>query len=318
MAVGVRSCEAEQMSMKSYLLALDGSQESLFAAELAWQLASANQAKVLAQTVVDSQSLWQHVGKDSPGIIGSGPYLAAYEVIQKALTAVAETLLNAYEARARGHNIESDCVIDEGNMIDQIVKRAKEHLVVVIGHRRFHNAEQKKASKYWFQHYSLAEHLAYECPKPLLIVQEKCAPWKTARLVISNDTFDSSALTIFFEFANALKLAQEIFCVAPEELIGQFIAEVRACIPANQQVQVMCQDQGETDPTWDCATDVPKSTLLVVATKKTTEGRMTCADTDPGTFVHELRWPAVVILPEVRTRELAPAATKASSLSKKG
>lgn len=302
--------------MKSYLLALDGSQESMFAAELAWQLALANRAKVLAQTVVDSQSLWQHVGKDSPGIVGSGPYLAAHEVIHAALKSVAETLVNAYEARARGQKIESECVIDEGNIVDQIVKRAKEHPIVVLGHRRTRGTEQKRANRYWFQHYSLAEHLAYECPKPMLIVQERCTPWKAARLVISNDTFDTTALSIFVEIANSLKLAQEVFCIAPEAEIDQFTRDVRARIPANQQVRVMCQDQGETDPTWDCATDVPTNTLLVVATKETRDGRMTCAGTDPGTFIHELRWPAVVILPEPLTRELAAAATKGSTLSK--
>lgn len=304
------------MSTKSYLLALDGSQESLFAAEISWKLASTNQAKVLAQTVIDSQSLWQIVGKDSPGFIGTGPYLAAHEVIHGTLKNIADTLLNAYEARARGQGIESECVMDEGNVLDEIVRRAKDHLIVVVGHRPA-RADRKNTRQSWFQSYSLAEHLAYECPRPLLIVQEKCSPWKTARLIISEDTFDSSALAIFNEFANSLQLAQEVYCIAPEESVVQFTKAVSGKIPANQSVRMICQDQGEADPDWECATDVPSSTLLVVATQQGQGGRMTCGGTDLGAFIHQLRWPAVVVLPEPRIRDLVPASEKGKALSKK-
>lgn len=302
--------------MKSYLLALDGSEESLFAAELAWQLAETNHAKVVAQTVVDSQSLWQLVGKERPGIIGNGPYLAAHEAIHAALKNVSETLLAAYEARARGHDIESECVLDEGNILHEIVKRAQDHVVVIIGHRRGHEA-QISGDKSWFPHYSLAEHLVYQCPKPLLIVQGKCAPWKTARLIVSRNTYDSSRLTTFFEFTKTLKLAQEIFCIAPEDSIDKFAADVRRSLPSGEEVHIMCHDQEQGDPAWECATDVPTSTLLVVATQETKDGRQTSAGTDPGSFIHKLRLPAVVVLPAPRAETLSSPSKQSRSLSKK-
>ena len=107
----------------------------MFAAEIAWRLAEAHSGKVLAQTVVDSQAVWQIVGKDLPGIIGNSPYIAAQETIHAALKNVAETLLTAYEARAQGKNIDSEVILDEGNVVKEIIKRAAAHDLVITGHR---------------------------------------------------------------------------------------------------------------------------------------------------------------------------------------
>jgi nucleotide-binding universal stress UspA family protein len=278
--------------MKSYLLALDGSRESLLAAELAWQLAESNKAKVVAQTVVDSQSLWVFIGKDLPGIIGNGPYLAAHEAIYSALKMVSDTLLLAYEARAQGHNVECETVLDEGNTLDEITKRAKQNALVIMGHRR------ERDEHPGLPRYSLAQHLAYVCPTPLLIVQDPCEKWKTARLIVNENTFDVSTLNAFLEFAKALNLSQEIYCIATEESAAKFIAKVRSMIPTSEKVHVLSSEWEEGDPAWECATDVPASTLLVVATQDSKEGRKTCAGTDPGSFIHCLTLPAAVILPE--------------------
>ena len=51
---------------KSFLLALDGSQEALFAADVAAALAKSKGARLTAQTVVDSQSVWEIVGRRLP------------------------------------------------------------------------------------------------------------------------------------------------------------------------------------------------------------------------------------------------------------
>lgn len=299
--------------MKSYLIALDGSRESLLAAEIAWKLAEVNDAKVLAQTVVDTQSLWQVIGKDLPGIIGNGPYLAAHEAINTALRNISGTLLEAYDARARGHKAISESVLDEGITLDQITKRAKDHAFVIMGHRRGRQTNERGGT--W--HYSLAEHLAYVCPKPLLIVQEECEPWKSARFVVSEDTYDASALKIFLEFAKALNMKEEIYCIALEENIGKFIELVKKDLPSSNQVRLLAPDADEGDPAWECATDVSAKTLLVIATKGTDSARQTCAGTDLGAFVHNMRFPAVVILPESQKAGASTESRSRAQLSKK-
>lgn len=309
------NCEAAKADMKSYLLALDGSRESLLAAELAWKLAAANDAKVLAQTVIDSQSIWQFIGRDLPGIIGNGPYLAAHEAVHNALKNVSAALLEAYDARARGHKVESESVLDEGITLDQIAKRANENVLVIMGHRRGRQSSERGGT--W--HYSLAEHLVYICPKPLLIVQDECQLWKTARLIVSEETYDAGSLAGFLDFAKALKMQPEIYCIAPEESITKFIALVKNGVAGSEHVRLISPDSEDGDPTWECATDVPLSTLLVVVTQETEQGRMTCAGTDLGHFVHTMRFPAVVILPENQKASKPAASTsRAQSLSKKG
>jgi nucleotide-binding universal stress UspA family protein len=301
--------------MKSYLLALDGSKESLIAAELAWKLAAANDAKVLAQTVVDSQLLWRFIGNDVPGIIGTGPYMAAHETIHAAMKNVQETLLEAYDARARGHKVASESVLDEGITLDEITKRAKDHTFVIMGHRRGHESEERAGT--W--HYSLAERLACVCPKPLLIVQEQCEPWKAARLIVSEETYETANVAAFLEFAQALKLKPEIYCMASEESISKFTNMIKKSIPASENVRILSSDPQDGDPAWESATDVPLSTLLVLSTQASKRGRITCADTDPGSFIHQMRFPALVILPESKgVAGSLSADNRAKSLSKKG
>lgn len=291
-------CEAKQVSKKSFLLALDGSQEAMYAAEIAWQLAELENGKVVAQTVVDSQAIWQYVGKDLPGIIGNSPYLAAYEAINSALRSVAETLLKAYDSRAQGHKIESETVLDEGNTVAQIVKRAAEHSLVVIGHRGYHRNESERQDPLYFPHYSLAEHLAYYCPKPLLIIQDKPQQWKIARLVVSSTTYDNDCLNFFLNLTKTLKLSREIFCIDEVESCDKFVTEMRKSIPASENVHVKTKPEEEGDSPWECAVDVPATTLLIVTTQVSDEGRKNCEGKDLGDTLAKVRLPALLILPE--------------------
>jgi nucleotide-binding universal stress UspA family protein len=305
-----------KVSKKSFLLALDGSQEAMFAAEIAWRLAEAHSGKVLAQTVVDSQAVWQIVGKDLPGIIGNSPYIAAQETIHAALKNVAETLLTAYEARAQGKNIDSEVILDEGNVVKEIIKRAAAHDLVITGHRGLLRRERDKHEDFYFSPYSLAEHLAYSCPKPLLIIQDKPTSWKTARLVVSETTYSPEYLEFFLDLVKPFKVPYEIFCVGDDSTIDKFAASVRKSIPAAETVRVLSEPSEEGDLSWEYAADVPASTLIMVTTEAKDEGRQICGGADTAYYLRRMRQPALVILPAKSAAKTAAPSGGAQSHSR--
>lgn len=123
------------MERVSYLLALDGSAESMNAAHLAWELAEKSKGKVVAQHVIDVGAAWRFLSHSSNGFIGNGAYIGALESIKEALYSVSELLMLSYTSQTEGHSIQSETHVDEGDTIDEIVNRSKDNDYLVIGHR---------------------------------------------------------------------------------------------------------------------------------------------------------------------------------------
>src|ERR1700722_5144495 len=103
------------MNKTSILLALDGSEEAHHAAQLALKLAESPGAAVVAQHVVDTKTAWALLGTHKAGLIGSGLYITAYETLCESLRELGGKLAERYEAMSGAQNVDSECVIDEGN-----------------------------------------------------------------------------------------------------------------------------------------------------------------------------------------------------------
>jgi nucleotide-binding universal stress UspA family protein len=301
--------------MNSLLLALDGSEQSLHAAEFAWQLAKASKAKVVAQTVVDSSATWKLIAPGEPGLIGSGPYVMAHESIKAALHTIADALVVSYETRAKGTGVQSQSVIDEGDIVEEILKRANDHDLVIIGHRRSRTNERTGRQR-GFSPYSVTEEVAHYCPKPLLIVQHKQLPWKSARLVVSPETFNTTTLNAFLEFTAPYAIPLQIYCIGSDETINKLLSQVRASVSKSKNITVLAYDPSEGDDPFDCAVDVNAEALLVITTTGKKE-RQTCAGTSLASFVRYLTPATILILPaEMREPALQSPGTKGRSASK--
>ncbi|MBX9689377.1 MAG: universal stress protein [Candidatus Obscuribacterales bacterium] len=151
----------------SCLLAIDGSAEARAAAYFAWDLAERSGAKVLAQHVIDVGAAWRYLSHNSNGFIGNGVYLQAFDSIKSSLYSISEALLDSYKCQLDGRNIESEICVDEGDIVEEIVKRSKDHELLIVGHRDL------SAAKFRMQTdgKSVAHELIMRSYCPVLLVQ---------------------------------------------------------------------------------------------------------------------------------------------------
>ena len=287
------------MSKESYLLALDGSKESLAAANMAWKLARARDAKLVALSVVDNQAIWDLLGEGLPGFIGSGPYIAAYETMQKALKSVSETLLVAFASRSQNDQIKTECLINEGDLLRQVFERAKEHDLVIMG-RRFRHPSTATQDLHSFIRTSLSKRLAKICPCPLLIIPSESV-WGKARLIISDQTFSADTLIKFLAFTDTLEIEREVFCTGAENGIDKLMQKVKDIVP--HSVTVRCHDTTDGEESFSVAIDVTPTTLLVASTQQSIEGRATCSGIELQEFLSAVPHVAVLVLPPSLTAE---------------
>jgi len=173
------------MKAKSYLLAIDGSQASRSAAHFAWGLAKQNDARVVAQHVVDTGEIWRFLSYDLAGFIGSGIYMDARERITQVMYLIAETLMLSYGSQAAGQSLEFENYIDEGEPAAEIARRAIDHDLVILG---FHSRRFDRRQR------GLFEELAKDCPCPVLVVRDVVKPWSKMQIFVTHDM--ASAKTI--------------------------------------------------------------------------------------------------------------------------
>lgn len=316
------------MKGKSILLALSGSQQSRYATEVCWNLASKLEAMITAHHVVDSHSAWEFLGHEKPAFLESGRYLAAYQSLCKSLFCLGEELAEAYTSEAKKRGIDDICIIDEGNPIEQICRRALNHKLVVIGHRPQsalqpiidtnedgplpHSAGQ-------FMRLSIAEALSNECARPLLVVQDKCNAWTSMTIMISMDHINEIFINSCLDMAESLNVNPVLLCLssgAHEESAESFIKDIResnqrlrdvpmAVAPANGQISVYNNDNWFVPGEGKLDKEQFHNTLVVIPTRKVAGERITVVDSSPALFVRYLSLPSILLWPEEYVYSLA-------------
>lgn len=153
------------------LLALSGTKQSLFASELAFKLAQKTGATITAVHVIDTYTSWEFLKNDQPGLLKSDLYNQAYLNLKKSQKLIAEELVANWKSLAERQEVEYKCFIDEGNPVKEICKRARNYDLVIVGHRqRLYDSSDEDP---WHGvKYTVAEGLAHDCIKPVLIVQK--------------------------------------------------------------------------------------------------------------------------------------------------
>lgn len=189
------------MKTRSYLLAIDGSQASRSAAHFAWALARQDDARVVAQHVVDTSEIWSFLSYDLAGFIGSGLYMDARERITEIMYSIAEALMVSYGSQAEGQSLEFEHYIDEGEPAAEIARRALDHDLVILGfHARRSNHRQK----------SLFEELAKSCPCPVLVVRDVVKQWSKMQVFVSRDMAGLNTIDGICQMGEAFGLPLEI------------------------------------------------------------------------------------------------------------
>ncbi len=329
------------MNKKSILLAINGSEESLHAAELAWALARSLPATLKAQTVIETRALWRLMEQGRPGLIGSSPYIAAYQAACSAMRSVAEGLSTSYEARVGSAGVDSEFLIDEGDTVDEICRRAEENDLVIVGRRRSSTAAEQPEHVEKVQHigqvgqlghigyveyiehighvdplrlprFSVTERLIYSCPRPLLVVQDRCQLWKTIRYVISDASYNPESLQSFLKFTEEwFSVPREILCVATKKTLEELLLKVKLELASSKGVTVKGHGCSMLEPAWWSGIDVVADTLAVTALGYNEGGSKHCLGIDPAIFVRAMKSSALLFLPaETQTNAVAAPATR--------
>ncbi len=101
------------MTENSILLALDGSAESRYAAEVAWMIAEGTGCDIVAQYVIDSHAMWSMLIHHKAGFIGSGMYIATGELMLTQLREIGKAIADAYE-RFVPESVKSETIFSRG------------------------------------------------------------------------------------------------------------------------------------------------------------------------------------------------------------
>ncbi len=318
------------MSAQSILLSLDGSAQSRYAAEVCWSVAKANSLSVDAQHVVDSLAAWDFLNFDIAGFIGSEPYFEAHETMLNCLTSIGESLTAAYEGQAAGHEIPGKTHLDEGTTIREICWRAKDHALVAIGQRSTGMGSPEE-DKRRIPRRSVAESLTYYCPRPLLVVQDRCEQWTKMKIVLSSLRVPSSLLESLLAFAKQINVEPHIRLVLVTENNSSevesdtlencpeakhLIDDLSKLVPAVAGVKVDVKRTGNLNRYWQLDAEDDLDSLLVVPVTEIAGVRKTSFGTNPDTIVRYLNHPAVLFWMEEQVSERAKEEATSSAQNK--
>jgi len=300
------------MNAKKILLAFDGSAQSLNAAELCWALAAKHPVSLTAQHVINSVGLWQFLNFELPGLTGSGPYLAAHEAMGKELRSIGETLVAIYQTKAKTHGLDDQCVLDEGDAIDEILRRSKDNDMVVIGHHPYTappngSMGQGGQAPRYLNHCSMAEALAQVIDKPLLVVQAQCRPWQGLKLILHGTEGIEASFRAAADFAAYLNLPLNVITYFHGDETVQDLPDLTDLIKETGRLHPDLELKAGRAKLWPtdgddhmAAVDCPEDYLVMVPTFASAEQRNSIFGTAPDLLVRNstraslLLWPAGV------------------------
>ncbi len=320
------------MSSESILLSLDGSAQCRYAAEVCWAVAKANGLTVNAQHVVDSLAAWDFLNFDIAGFIGSEPFFEAHELMLSCLNSIGESLTEAYEGQAAGHEITGSTMLDEGTTIREICWRAKDHMLVAIGQRSTGMGSPDE-DKRRLPRRSIAESLTYYSPRPLLVIQDRCEAWSKMRIVLSSLSVPSTLLQSCLDFAKRVQIETEIrlILINDNQKNGEvekpsletcseakhIIDDMSKLIPAIKNLKVDVRKTGNLNSYWQIDAEEDSETLLVVPVSEMAGIRRTPFGTTPDTVIRYLNHPAVLLWMEETGVELPKEEAAVSSKQNK-
>ena len=298
------------MSQHSILVALSGSEQSRNAAEIAWKIAGKLKAKVTAEHIVDSRTIWELLRHDKPGFIGSGPSLAIYETIVNQLQSLANKLSAEYEALAAGENVKGECLIKEGNPVSILCKDAKEYDLLVIGHQPS-GVESIEQERSHYIRYSVAEGISHNSTTPILIVQSKPLSWESLTIVSEIDHINYSYIRASLQLAKllALKPTLEFWGTGTrEEKPEQLKSDLLEALPEAKELNIEFDYYGGRAATerndlfhgkdMGQPIEIRQDALFVLPTRGLAHERITVFGLHPESFIRSLVLPCLLLWPE--------------------
>lgn len=289
----------------SILLPITGSQESLYAIELAFVLAKQTGLPVDAQHVVNVRGALEFVGMERPGIIGSGPYLGAYKSVCDSLREIAEKLSDSFCARADGRGIVGEMFVDEGEPVEEICKRLHNHDLVIMGHRQRSALALPVCQTVRL---SLAEVLAHYLSVPLLIVQKPVNKISELAIFSAMDHINLAWIRNCLSSAEAIGASASLTFYSGgehEEDPLNFVKDLKTSLPESNQLRIrlITRAGDRLYPAQICChhfrpDSADGSVLAVVPTIDKGQRRITGMGESPSNMLRRLVFDAVLLWPE--------------------
>ncbi|RTL38123.1 MAG: universal stress protein [Candidatus Melainabacteria bacterium] len=309
------------MNTKSILLALSGSEQSYQAAQVARNLAQKTASKLVAVHVVDIKKTWAMFGCERAGLVGSGMYVAAYELICQSLRDLGKKLAEKFEAVFPA----VECLIVDGDPLDELCRRASDFDLLVVGHRPLVLDESHADTTTQFR-YSLAEKLSTLCSKPLLVVQGECKEWANLKILVSVEHLNFRFIDESLNLANRLGLKPKLVCLSSggnEEPAAKLLPNLRTSHPelANIEIDLIgvggaVDEHFSTNGITGVEIEAAEEDLFVLPTEKICNKRLSVLGIPTSSFLKTWTLPNVMFYPEENLASSSTELTQESQFLK--
>jgi nucleotide-binding universal stress UspA family protein len=246
------------MTFEKILVALDGSKFSQVAGEYAFWLASELDASLTAQHVVDPRLVELFVAPEFAEELGFTQSVETSEKVYAAIRKVGKTILNLFGTEALSRAVKTHCMLDEGNIVEEIVGRSADFDLVVVGHRG--RGERKLPAELVVG--SIAERVAVSSKKPTLIAVQPVSEVKQIMVAFDGSEPARGALLMAENLAKNLSKPLKAVVVVeskkqvPEgtavceqgtELLREYWPEDVFCLKTGKPAKVLREYAKETD-----------------------------------------------------------------------
>jgi nucleotide-binding universal stress UspA family protein len=261
--------------------------------------------------VVDSEAAWEMLAGDGVGFLKKETSRQSYDVLVQLMKCMAIDMMDAFEELSDQVQVESKTLVAEGSPVAEICAESLSHDLVVIGHRpkQLHG---RSIGRKLISFASFAEHLANECPRPLLVIQDECPAWRKLLIAVSTDHINECYIDSCLKVANELSVQPELFVIRigeSEESSNHLVEDLQETLPALREItihtRVMSHRVRNEDDTLSLIMDatsleneVPADVLVVIPTRSTGGERLTIFGNTADTFIADLKAPAIMLWPE--------------------
>lgn len=298
------------MSSRSILVALSGSQQAHYAAEVAWLISKKLEADVSAEHIIDSRTVWEMLRNDTPGVLGSAEYMQVFEDVMYSLRALGDKLAHRYEAYAAGVGIRSRCVVKEGNPIEELSADSADYDLLVIGHVPSGMRTVDRTVGDYIRH-SIAEGVSHGSKVPVLVVQSRPTRWESMTIVSEVDHINYSYIRSCIKLAKLLGLKPSLEFwgtgtreESPDNLRKNLATEIPEIGDATVEIEYFAGHTVEKRKDLFHGEDItqvamlPSETLFVLPTRGIARERMTVFGIEPEAFIRNLMLPCLLFWPE--------------------
>lgn len=246
------------MTFGKILVALDGSKFSQIAGEYAFWMASELDASLTAQHVVDPRLVELFVAPEFAEELGFSQSVETNEKVYSAIRRVGKTILNLFGTEGLSRAIKTHCTLDEGNIVEEIVNRAQDFDLVVLGHRG--RGERKLPAELLVG--SIAERVAVSNKKPTLIAVQPVSEVKQIMVAFDGSEPARGALLMAENLAKNLSKPLKAVvvvdnkkhvpegtavCEAGAELLREYWPEDVFCLKIGKTAKVLREYAKETN-----------------------------------------------------------------------